>query len=406
MRRVVVTGMGGLCALGNNKEEISKQVQQGVCGIAPITSFDASALAATLAAEAKINLKEFFSVKELRRMDRVNAFGILAAREAVADSQIQWEENTRVGVMVSSGIGGLQTILDEAIAGYESEFQKISPFFIPKSIANMTAAHIAIDCKVHGYVGTPVTACAGSLNAILDGYRNIKDGYSDVILAGGAEASINALGIGGFAAMRALSTAKDPNRASIPFDKERDGFVMGEGAAVLVLEELEHAKARGAKIYGEIYGGSITCDGFHITAPLDEGTWAKQAVKEAMESAELRIEEIDYINAHGTSTPLNDKIESKIYRDIFGEELNRIAVSSTKSMTGHLLGASGALEMMISFDAMEKGYLPPTVNYQVKDELCDIDVYAETKSGQINAFLKNALGFGGHNVAIVAGRLR
>lgn len=406
MRRVVVTGMGGICALGKNKEEISQKVQENYCGIRPISSFDAGQLPATLAAEVEMELKEFFSVKELRRMDRVNAFGILAAREALADSDLTLKENTKTAVMVSSGIGGLQTILDEAVAGHQSQFQKISPFFIPKAIANMTAAHIAIDLNIHGYVGTPVTACAGSLNAILDGYRSIKDGYSDIVLAGGAEASINPLGIGGFAAMRALSTATDPHRASIPFDGERDGFVMGEGSALLILEEREHALSRGAKIYGEIYGGAITCDGFHITAPLEDGTWARKAVEEALESSGISAGEIDYINAHGTSTPLNDKIESKIYREIFGKHLDRMALSSTKSMTGHLLGASGALEMMLCFDAMEKHYLPPTVNYRVKDEECDVPIYSNTKEGNIEVFLKNALGFGGHNVAVVGGRMR
>lgn len=406
MRRVVITGMGGICALGNGAEEISRNIHQGHCGIGPITAFDSSPLSINVAAEAKIDLKDYFSVKELRRMDRVNAFGILTAREALKDSGLELEKSLRVGAIISSGIGGLDTISDESIKGYESDYTKISPFFIPKSISNMTAAQVAIDLGIHGYVGTPVTACAGSLNAILDGYRSIKNNDSDVILAGGAEASINPLGVGGFAAMRALSTAKDPKRASIPFDREREGFVMGEGGAVLVLEEYEQAKKRGAKIYGEVLGTGISCDGYHITAPREDGYWARKAVEAAIEESGLPLEKIDYVNAHGTSTPLNDKIESRIYHEIFGDHIKDLSISSTKSMTGHLLGAAGAMEALISLKAMEEGFIPPTIGYREYDEDCDLEIFTQAKEEKMDYFIKNALGFGGHNVSVVFGRVK
>ena len=284
----------------------------------------------------------------------------------------------------------------------EKGFDRVSPFFIPKSISNMAAGHIAIRYGLHGSCTCVVTACASGGNAIGDAFRQIRDGYADLMLAGGAEAAITPLSIGGFTTLKALTTADDPNRASIPFDKERSGFVMGEGAGALVLEELEHAKKRGAKIYGRITGYGSNCDAYHMTAPDPTGTGAAECMKLALADADIMPETVDYINAHGTSTPLNDSGETKAVRTAFGAHADQLKVSSTKSMTGHLLGASAALEAVITIKAMEQDFLPPTINYQVPDEACDLDIVPNKGYAHpINCAISNSLGFGGHNVTLV-----
>ncbi|MDO5712808.1 MAG: beta-ketoacyl-ACP synthase II [Tissierellia bacterium] len=404
MRRVVVTGLGFVTPLGNDVDTLVKHLKDGYCAVDFIKGYDVEKLKVKIACEAKdFDPLDYFTKKEIRRMDRVNMFGIVASRFAQEDSGLDFSQYppTRIAIMMASGIGGIDTIEKESFKAFEKGFSKISPFFTPTVITNMTAAQVAIDLGIHGYVGCPVTACAASANAILDGYRSIKDGYHDVVLAGGSEASINGLGIGGFTSMRALNEENNPNRASIPFDKERSGFVMGEGSVVLVLEELEKAKARGAKIYGEILGGAMTCDANHITAPDESGKWVRLAMTEAMRIGHISLEDVDYINTHGTSTPLNDKIETKAIKDTFGELANQLYVSSTKSMTGHLLGASGSLEAMISLLAIQNNFIPPTVNYKVPDPECDLNITPNTSiEKDINIALSNSLGFGGHNVCL------
>ncbi|RVU54831.1 beta-ketoacyl-ACP synthase II [Anaerosphaera multitolerans] len=404
MRRVVVTGMGFISPIGNDIKTLWKNVKEGNSAVDFIEGFDTSDLRVKVACQCRdFNPSDYFNKKDQRRTDRVNQFGIAAARNAKEDSKIDLNdfEPTRVGIMVASGIGGLDTIETETIKASQKGFDKISPFFIPMVIANMTAAQIAIELGVHGYVGCPVTACASANNAILDGYRSIVDGYNDVVFAGGAEASINHLGIGGFSSMRALNESNDIKRSSIPFDKERAGFVMGEGAGVLVLEELNSALKRGAKIYGEIVGGAITCDANHITAPEENGIWASMAMEQAVKNSGMTLEDVDYINAHGTSTPLNDKIETKAVKNTFKDHAYNLKLSSTKSMTGHLLGASGAIEAIITLLAIENSFIPPTVNYLVEDEECDLNIVPNKGIEQdIKLALSNSLGFGGHNITI------
>lgn len=397
MRRVVVTGMGAVSPIGNNLDEITKSLKSGTCGIKEIKSFDNAKSQVKFAGEIDIDLEEYFSKKEMKRLDRANALGILAGRSAFIDSKLTKEEISEAGIIIGSGIGGLHTIEEEAEKANQRGYEKISPFFIPKAIANMSCAHIAIDLGIHGYSSCPVTACASSLNAVLDGYRHIKDGYNDLVFVGGAEAAINRLGIFGFESMKALSRADEIDRASIPFDRERDGFVMGEGAAVLVLEEYERAKNRGAKIYGEIVGAESAIDAYHITAPIESGIYAKKAMEKAIKEARINPGQIDYINAHGTSTNLNDKIEAKIYKELFKDP----TVSSTKSMTGHLLGASGAMETIISILALNNNFIPPTINYREKDPECDLKINGEAIEKKLTYVMTNSLGFGGHNVSVI-----
>ena len=408
MNRVVVTGIGFISPIGNSEEELFNNIKNGYCAVDFIKNIDTSDINVKIACECKdFNPLDYFSKKEIKRLDRVNQFAIVAARKALEDSMINFSdfEEDRISVIVSSGIGGLSTLERESFVSFERGFNKISPFFIPMVIANMSASHIAIDLSIHGYVGCPVTACAGSANAILDGYRGIKDGYYDIALVGGTEASINKLGLSGFSSMRALNETTNINRASIPFDKERNGFVMGEGSAILVLEKLESAKKRNAKIYGEIIGAGISCDAGHITAPNEDGTYVKMAMEYAIKEANIKKEEIDYINAHGTSTPLNDKTECIAIKKTFGEYSNKIKMSSTKSNTGHLLGASGSLEMIISLLAIKNSYIPPTINYEVYDEDCNtLIVKNKGIEEDINIIMSNSLGFGGHNVSLIARR--
>lgn len=405
MRRVVVTGMGAVTPIGNNIEEMWTSVKNGVCGIAPITAYDTTDRKVTMAGEVKnLNLDEIIDKKESRRMDRFTQFAMVAAKEAVADSKLMEAEVdlTRCGVIVSSGIGGLGTIQQECTKGYEKGYDRVSPYFIPMGISNMAAGHIAIAYGFKGMCTSVVTACASGTNAIGDAFRHIRDGYAEVMICGGAEASINELGVGGFTSLKALNQSTDPNRASIPFDKERSGFVMGEGAGVLVLEEYEHAIKRGAKIYCEMVGYGANCDAHHITAPLEDGSGAAACMKLAMKDANINPSDITYINAHGTSTPLNDKGETKAIKLALGEYASNVMVSSTKSMTGHLLGASGAVEGIITVLSIKEDFVPATINYQVPDEDCDLDIVPnEGRNITVNYGMSNSLGFGGHNASII-----
>lgn len=405
MRRVVITGLGAVTPIGNTVAETWEAAKKGTCGIAPITHYDTGEQKVKLAAEVKdFPVDDYFTKAEARKLDDYCIYALAAAKEAFEDAALDMEkENSdRCGVIFSSGIGGLTTIQNETIKGKEKGFDRISPYFIPMSISNMAAGHIAIKFGFHGICTSVVTACASATNAIGDAFRQIKDGYHDVMICGGAEASINPLGIGGFTSMHALSTAEDANRASIPFDKERSGFVMGEGAGVLVLEEYEHAKNRGAHIYGEVAGYGATCDANHITAPLADGSMAALCMKKAMEEAQVKPEEMDYINAHGTSTSLNDKSETLAVKVAFGEAAGKLMMSSTKSMTGHLLGASGAVEAVLTTLCVKNDTVLPTIHYQVPDDECDLDIVPNTmRETTINVAMSNSLGFGGHNASIV-----
>ncbi len=405
MRRVVVTGLGTVNPIGNNVKDTWEAAMAGKCGIGLITHYDTEGRKVKLAAEVKdFHPEEVLDKGSIRKMDEFTVFGVCAALEAVRDSalDLQQENTERCGIIFSSGIGGIGTIEKEEQRGQQKGFDRVSPHFIPMSIGNMAAGTIAIRCGFHGMVSDVVSACAGGTNAIGDAFRQIKDGYQDIMIAGGAEAAITELSIGGFTAMRALCTAEDPSRASIPFDKERSGFVMGEGAGALVLEEYEHAKKRGAKIYCEVAGYGSTCDAYHVTAPLEDGREAARAMKLAMEEAGVEPSQMNYINAHGTSTSLNDRGETLAVKAAFGEAARQIPMSSTKSMTGHLLGASGAVEGILTALCVAEDVILPTINYQVPDENCDLDIVPNTmRKGTVACAMSNSLGFGGHNASII-----
>ncbi len=403
-KRVVITGMGAVSPVGNSVPELWENIKNGVCGIGPITQFDASAHKAKLAGEVKIDLDAYIPKAESRRMDRFTQFAVIAANEAYQTSGICKENTdfTRCGVLISSGIGGMSTIEREHARGMERGFDRVSPFFIPMTISNMAAGYIAINTGFQGYCGCSVTACAGGSYAIGDAFRQIRHGYADVMLAGGAEACITPLAIGGFTSMKALNETDDVSRASIPFDAERAGFIMGEGAGCLMLEELEHAKKRGATIYGELVGYGATCDAYHITAPSPNGEGGANCMAQALLDAGIRPEDVDYINAHGTSTPMNDKCETAAIKAVFGESASRVAVSSTKSMTAHMLGAAGAVEAIICTMAVKEGFIPPTIHYQTPDADCDLDVVPNVGRKQpVRYAISNSLGFGGHNATLV-----
>ena len=404
-KRVVITGLGAITPIGKNTEETWKGIQEKKCGIDKITLFDATGYKTSLDAEVKdFNPLDYLEPKQAKRLDRSSQFALVAAREAFQDSGIN-EENTdlqRVGVFVSSGIGGLKTIQEQCEINHVKGNNRVSPMFIPMAIANMPAGNIAIDLGLKGESISIVTACASSTHAIGEAYKTIKYGSEDVVLAGGTEASICGIGIAGFENMKALSQATDPNRASIPFDKERNGFVMGEGAGILVLEELEHAIQRNAKIYAEVVGYGATSDAYHITSPAPEGEGGARAMKRAIEDANLKPEEIDYINAHGTSTHLNDSCETMAIKSALGEASKKVMVSSTKGNIGHLLGAAGAVEAIICAKTIEDQMVPPTINYQEKDEECDLDVVPnEMRNVPVNVVMSNSLGFGGHNASVI-----
>ena len=404
-RRVVITGLGAISPIGNNVNENWKGIENKVCGIDSISLFDASDYKTKFAAEVKnFNPLDHFEVKQARHLDRSSQFAIIAAREAFKDSGIT-EENTdfeRCGIYISSGIGGLNTIQDQCEVNCIKGHNRVSPMFIPMSIANMPAGNVAIDLGLKGESMAIVTACASSTHAIGEAYKTIKYGTEDIVFAGGTEASICRAGIAGFENMKALTNATEKERASIPFDKERSGFVMGEGAAVLVLEELEHAQKRGAKIYAEVVGFGATSDAYHITSPAPDGEGAARAMKRAMEDANIKPEEINYINAHGTSTHLNDLTETLAVKKALGESAKNVMISSTKGNTGHLLGAAGAIEAIICVKAIENKLVPPTINYKEKDEECDLNIVPnETVKADIKVAMSNSLGFGGHNSSII-----
>ena len=405
MRRVVVTGLGAITPIGNNVSQMWEAVKTGKCGIDKITLFDTTDRKVTLAGEVKNYVpEEVLDKREVRKMDRYVQFAMVAAKEAMKDSglEMEKEETSRCGCIVSSGIGGLGTIEAEDKKGMEKGCDRVSPHFIPMVISNMAAGNIAIAYGFHGMCTCPVTACASGTNAIGDAFRQIRDGYADVMICGGSEASITPLGIGGFTSLKALSQETDPNRASIPFDKERSGFVMGEGAGILILEEYEHAVKRGAKIYCEVAGYGANCDAHHITAPLEDGSMAAKCMQMAMNDAGILPENIDYINAHGTSTPLNDKGETKAVKLALGEHADHVMMSSTKSMTGHLLGASGAVEGIITALSVQNDFVPATIGHQVPDENCDLDIVAnEGRNAAVNYAMSNSLGFGGHNATVI-----
>lgn len=405
MRRVVVTGLGAITPIGNSVSQMWESVKAGKCGIDKITLFDTTDRKVTLAGEVKNYVPEaFLDKREARKMDRYVQFAMAAANEAMKDAglDMEKEDTSRCGCIVSSGIGGLGTIEAEDKKGMEKGYDRVSPHFIPMVISNMAAGNIAIAYGFHGMCTCPVTACASGTNAIGDAFRQIRDGYADVMICGGSEASITPLGIGGFTSLKALSQAEDPKRASIPFDKERSGFVMGEGAGVLILEEYEHAVNRGAKIYCEVAGYGANCDAHHITAPLEDGSMAAKCMQMAMNDAGVLPENIDYINAHGTSTPLNDKGETKAVKLAFGEHAEHVMMSSTKSMTGHLLGASGAVEGIITALSVQNDFVPATIGYQVPDENCNLNIVAnEGRNVSVNYAMSNSLGFGGHNATVV-----
>lgn len=404
-RRVVVTGFGAVTPIGLNASESWEAAKAGVCGIAPITLYDVTDRKVKLAGEATgFSPDTCIDPRDSRKMDRFTQLAVAAADEAVAASGLamEREDTTRCGIIVSSGIGGIATLENEILKGAEKGYDRVSPFYIPMAITNIAAGHIAIRHQLRGMCACVTAACAGGTNAIGDAFRHIRDGYGDVMLCGGAEAAITPSGMGGFTSMKALTPAADPARASIPFDKERSGFVMGEGAGVLVLESLEHATARGARILGEVVGYGANCDAHHITAPAPNGEGSAKCLSLALTDAGLSPVDIDYINAHGTSTPMNDAGETAAIKTAFGVHAAKLPVSSTKSMTGHLLGAAGGIEAIFTLQALAEGFLPPTVNYQVADEACDLDIVPnQGRKADIRYALSNSLGFGGHNAAVI-----
>ena len=402
-RRVVITGMGAITPIGNSVNELFDSLLIGKCGIDRITAFDTAGHKVKIAAEVKGNWDAGLNPKEKKNLDKFTQLALVAARQAYEDSQLKETviDRTRMGVIVSSGIGGLGTIESEHDKLTQRGADRISPYFIPKAIINMAAAQIAIELQALGMCSSNVTACAASANAVGDGFRSIKDGYHDLMIVGGSEASITPLGIGGFTSLNALAQTEDITRASIPFDIDRSGFVMGEGAGVLVLEELDHALTRNAKIYAEVVGYGATCDAYHITSPSVDGSGAARAMRQALESAKIMPEQVGYLNAHGTSTPLNDAFETLAVKTVWGDNVDRLHVSSTKSMTGHLLGAGGAVEAIICTLSLQNGYLPPTVNLNNQDPACDLNVIANQGVHKaITYALSNSLGFGGHNASL------
>ena len=404
-RRVVITGMGVVSPIGNNVEEVWDALQEGRCGIGKVTHFDTSEFRAKLAGEVKdLDMEQYFTKRELKFNDRFTQFARIAAKQAYADSGLS-EDTIKAdafGVILGSGIGGIATIEGASTTLKDRGPSRVSPYFIPMALINLAPGSVAIDLGAKGNVSSVVTACAASTNAIGEAFHRIRDGYEDIIAAGGSEASITPVAMAGFASMRALHEGEDPMRASIPFDAQRKGFVMGEGAGVLILEELEHALARKANIYGEIVGYGSTCDANHITAPLADGSSAAKAMQMAVKDAALQMQDVDYINAHGTSTPLNDSSETLAVKKAFVKDAMKPYVSSTKSISGHLLGASGALEAIISTLAVQNDFVPATINYQHKDEACDLNlVVNEGLHTPVHVAMSNSLGFGGHNASII-----
>ena len=404
-RRVVITGLGAVTPIGLTAPESWQAVRDGVCGVGPITQFDPAGMKVQLAAEVKgFDPLVCMTRPESKHMERFTQFAVCAAREALADAGFDaaQADPDRCGVTISSGIGGIGLTEREHDKGLEKGWDRVSPFYIPMGICNIAAGQVAISTGFQGMCTCPVTACAGGTYAVGDAFHYIRDGYADAMLCGGTEAAVTPLAIGGFTSMRALSQSQDPSRASIPFDAERSGFVLGEGAAVLLLEELERAQARGAKIYAEVVGYGATCDAYHMTAPRPDGSGGAKAMALALADGGVAPEQVDYINAHGTSTHLNDAGETAAVKAVFGRHAYELAMSSTKSMTGHMLGAAGAVEALFTALALRDGFLPATINYRVPDEECDLDVVPNAgRSAHIRYAVSNSLGFGGHNGSLV-----
>jgi 3-oxoacyl-[acyl-carrier-protein] synthase II len=404
-RRVVITGIGAVTPIGNDAASFWDNAKAGKSGIDFITHFDASSDEVKLAAEIKnLNIDEKLGLKEVKRTDRFTQLALIATDEAINDAKIDFGslDTKRIGVYYSSGIGGLDTIDKQKDRATEKGYNRISPFFIPSAIINLAAGNIAIKYGIKGPAISHVTACASSTNAIGEAFRAIRDGYLDMVISGGSESCVIPFGIWGFAVMQALYKGDEPDKSSIPFDINRSGFVMGEGAGTLVLEELEQAKRSGRKIYAEIVGYGSTCDATHITGPDPEGNGAKDCMLLALSDGHVETDQVDYINAHGTSTPLNDKVETLAIKNAFGKHAYQLNISSTKSMTGHLLGASGAVEAILTALAVKNNFVPPTINTKELDPLCDLNyTLGSGVSKKINYAISNSLGFGGHNATIL-----
>ena len=404
-RRVVITGLGAITPIGLNVSDFWNSCKEGVCGIEPISYFDTSDFKAKLAAELKgFDAKNFMDAKQAKRMEAFSQYAVAAAKEALEDAKIDMEkeDSFRVGVSVGSGIGSLQAMEREHSKLLDKGPSRVAPLLVPLMISNMAAGNVGIQFGLRGKNINIVTACATGTHSIGEAFRSIAYGEAEVMLAGGSEASISPIGVAGFAALTALNTTEDKTRASIPFDKDRAGFVMGEGAGILILEELEHAKQRGAKIYAEIVGYGATCDAFHITSPAEDGSGAAKAMEYALKDAELTPEDVDYVNAHGTSTYYNDLFETKAIKLAFGEHAYKLKINSTKSMVGHLLGAAGGVEAVVCVKSIEDSYLHKTVGLENTDEDCDLDYCKGSGVNMsVNIAISNSLGFGGHNATIV-----
>lgn len=403
-RRVVVTGMGAITPIGLSVDEFWDSVKQGKIGFGEITKFDASEYKCNIAAEVKgFEGKNYMDFKAAKRMELFCQYAVAAAKEALQDSGLDMEQEDafRAGVAVGSGIGSLQAMEREHIKLLEKGPNRINPLLVPMMICNMAAGNVSIQFGLKGKSINVVTACATGTNSIGEAFRTIQYGDADIMVAGGTESSVTPIGIAGFTGLTALTSSKDPERCSIPFDKERSGFVMGEGAGVVVLEELEHAKKRGAKIYAEVVGYGCTSDAYHITSPAEDGSGAAKAMEYAVADAGIKPEDITYINAHGTSTHHNDLFETRAIKLAFGEHAKNIKINSTKSMVGHLLGAAGAIEFVTCVKELEDGFIHKTVGYQVPDEECDLDYCKEPVTGDFQYALSNSLGFGGHNATII-----
>lgn len=404
-RRVVVTGLGAITPIGNDTESFWQGLKEKKLGFGPITYFDATEYKAKLAAEVKdFDAKQYMDAKAARRMEPFSQFAVAASKEALEQAGINMEAEDpyRVGVSIGSGIGSLQSVEKEHKKLLEKGPSRVNPLLVPMMISNMAAGNVAIQFGLKGKCINVVTACATGTHSIGEAFRAIQYGEADVMLAGGTEASITPLGVAGFTALTALSASEDPTHASRPFDENRDGFVMGEGAGVLVLESLEHAKARGAKILAEVAGYGATCDAYHITSPAEDGSGAAKAMEYAMEDAGIRPEDIDYINAHGTSTHHNDLFETKAIKLALGDHAYQVKINSTKSMIGHLLGAAGGVELIACVKSIEDGFVHATAGLEVKGEGCDLDyTMGEGVSMEVNYALSNSLGFGGHNASLI-----
>jgi 3-oxoacyl-[acyl-carrier-protein] synthase II len=404
-RRVVVTGIGAVTPLGNDIDTTWKNIIEGKSGVGPLTRINADEYPAKVSAELKdFNPEAFMEKTDARKMDRFTQYAVAAALMAVKDANltINDENSDRVGVWIGSGIGGMETFEKQHEIFLERGYRRVSPFFVPMLIPDMATGQVSITLGARGFNSCTVTACATGTNSIGDAFRVIQRGDADAMITGGAEAPITKMSVAGFCANKALSTNPDPKTASRPFDKNRDGFIIGEGSGIVVLEELEHALARGAKIYAEIVGYGATGDAYHITAPAPGGEGGARAMKMAIKGSGLKPEDIDYINAHGTSTEYNDKFETLAVKEVFGEHAYKLALSSTKSMTGHLLGAAGGVEAIFSVLAIRDSILPPTINLETPDPECDLDYVPNTaRKKEIKAAMSNSLGFGGHNATII-----